>query len=774
MKPLYSKVVSTDFANNAGNSPIAFTFEPVQNTHAFNNLEKRIQNGAVQYPMIFLDTRGYEYIKDKLVPSYDLFEPNGQKTECDFDYLNTIPVELYFQICILTTDISELAALEDFIQSFYGNKRMLTIENPDNQAQKLPFEISVCQTRQIKRSQSDFGNDHVYISYVYLTSGICVSFTEKYSPAQLELDNNVENEIIERLAALEDIKDLLLKQDAVANDKKITMLDKAWADLDSLVDCVKGITTYRKLYSIMRDKHCDAAEALTIAQKQQAQEQKRAQEEVERIRDIEKKFSKKGDKVLNRYTDAVVEDIRGKLADGLQLPIYGGSTFIDWYRLEGKKVLEYPNILVYTDSDFTFANKKYTNVNAEGGSVGHAYTQNALPIEYGIRIQIQTKEQSQTDDIAKRLRQLYENEVQICVPDLVIEGDRIPIRLVIDSGKAVETNVLQDKKDSSTVYQAVIPFKKFPSVYYPVEYGFMDVKDDQRLQFRLLQQADFLILCDSKIRYDAMNQLNTDYKNLFYPETSKSVFASLSNAVSSALVNVVATAFDSEEHKAYQSLKTCVKNRQPIERKTFDTAFGKITSVYPLYEKMMQGWSLEQIREDLTKYADIFNKRWNSICNALAAGACPLMFPQLGMTEDKNMPIANIHKGLLFYISKMENDPYCTMVDAKKAYDEQLRIEKEKEEREKQEAREAWDAMMEARQERKESGSSGRFFSNMFSTAGGVAMGNKMSGNSKRKDGKKDLFGTSVCQRCRAKSTDMDRYTCIGCPAYNRCTQQYR
>ncbi len=61
----------------------------------------------------------------------------------------------------------------------------------------------------------------------------------------------------------------------------------------------------------------------------------------------------------------------------------------------------------------------------------------------------------------------------------------------------------------------------------------------------------------------------------------------------------------------------------------------------------------------------------------------------------------------------------------------------------------------------------------IFKIAAGVALGNKMSGNGQRRDGKKDLFGTSVCQRCKYKN-DMRRFTCMGCPAESRCTQRTR
>ena len=119
----------------------------------------------------------------------------------------------------------------------------------------------------------------------------------------------------------------------------------------------------------------------------------------------------------------------------------------------------------------------------------------------------------------------------------------------------------------------------------------------------------------------------------------------------------------------------------------------------------------------------------------------------------------------------MVNDPYCTLEDAKEAYDEQLRIEEEERierERRTQETLEAWSESFRERRS-----SSGGFFGNMMSTAGGVALGNKMSGNGSRRDGKKDLFGTSVCQRCNSRDV-FKQTSCSGCPAAKRCTKQIR
>ena len=58
--------------------------------------------------------------------------------------------------------------------------------------------------------------------------------------------------------------------------------------------------------------------------------------------------------------------------------------------------------------------------------------QRALPIEYGIRINIMATEQEQTKEIMKQLQNLYTEEVQIKVPDTANEGEFCSIRLAIN------------------------------------------------------------------------------------------------------------------------------------------------------------------------------------------------------------------------------------------------------------------------------------------------------------------------------------------------------
>lgn len=413
-------------------------------------------------------------------------------------------------------------------------------------------------------------------------------------------------------------------------------------------------------------------------------------------------------------------EIKNKLKDELDISIFGGSTYLEWYRLKELGELTFPNILVNTNSNFTFAYKNYTNIKTDNVEVSHAYTQNALPIEFGISIVINALERYESKKIMERVIPIFDNGITTSIPDPIYNNELCPIKLFLDPDSAIHT------KNSANGSNTTIVFKKHSSVYYPTDYSVFDISNNQRLQFRLLQQAEFLLLCDSSLR-KALKDIDVYYKPLFKQPEKKSFFGSLMSAVGDAVGSV----FNSQE---YKQLKMCFKNRTPIDKALFDKALKGITDFYPLYEKMMEGWSVEQIQNDINRYSRLFNERWNSICNNLAVGACMKMFPQLGMSGNENQPLETIRQGLVFYLEKMVNDPYCTLSDAQRLYDEHLQVKKE-EERRQQVADEVWDSMMEARRERKGEGdSSSRFLGNMLSTAGGVAMGNKMSNSNKQKD----------------------------------------
>ena len=768
MKPNYGQALYDDFIHCAKALPVDADIFHVKDIYDNDSIIKQFSNG-VRKPLIDINTTGFEYVKNRIVKGYMTVDTDGNSTENSFDYFNSMPVELHPNIQIISFDILQLSELEEYVLSLFESPHRLSIPSPVDPEKNIVFEIS-CRKDNIIRKSTDKFSRPLYVTAIYLIGTVCVSFAEKYSAARLALDKNVTSEIIERLAALEDIRTLFAADAASAAEETIKSIDAAWKQHNRIIDNFAGEITYHELWEEICETKSTPEDAIKQllakkeAEKHAAEEKKKKAEEAQRREEqrrqnAEKNFRKKGDTAINRLTDAVVADIQAKISNDDSWRVYGGSTYTEWYRLEGTCALEYPNILVHTLSNFTFENKTYTNVTASGEPVTHRYALNALPIQYGVRMEIMAKSREAVEEMSNRLYQLYGDEVTVRLADPVWDGELISIKLEYDTNQPSDAKTTIDRKDGSTVYHAFAATKRYPSVYHPIRYAFTDLVDNQRLQVRLLQQAEFLIICDSKIRDIAMPKLDGQYKPLLNMSQRRSLFGSLSDAVGSV--------FDSED---YKKLKACFKNRMPIDRNLFDRALIDITNVYPLYDKMMQGWTVDQIRDDMKRYSDYFNREWNEICNNLAAAACPLIFPQLGMSDNTNLPTMRIRKGLIFYIEKMANNPYCSLSEAKSAYDNQLEQERREEEQRQLEAEEE----RQRRLEQKESGqygqpSSGGFFRSMLSTAGGVALGNKLSDNRSGKDGKKDLFGTGACPYGKKDEHGWSIRCDMRCPFNSNC-----
>lgn len=144
-----------------------------------------------------------------------------------------------------------------------------------------------------------------------------------------------------------------------------------------------------------------------------------------------------------------------------------------------------------------------------------------------------------------------------------------PIKLIIDTERVVSKKSINDATYGS-LYQTEIIFKRFPSVYYPIEYAFTDYTNNQQLQVRMLQQAEFMLLCDSKMQ-QALKHLEMFYKPLFELNKRKSLLDSVLNKVGSV--------FDTPE---YKQLKLCFKNGSCIDRNLFNKALVIYIQTYTI------------------------------------------------------------------------------------------------------------------------------------------------------------------------------------------------
>ncbi len=562
----------------------------------------------------------------------------------------------------------------------------------------------------------------LYFSRITLVSNTCVSFFEKYSAAQLDLDPKAVVEAVERAGALEDYKALLSEQDGNGNGAIIEQINKVWNELDGLLG-YSGIATYHKINEITESRRCSVPQALIYIKEEIAAEKENAEKEAKRLENVDKLFSSEGDKVLNCYTDAVVEDIRSKMKNLTPVTVYGGSSYLEVYRLLERNALPFPNVIVCASPDYflDYDCKKYINTDENGNSVEHDYTEKALPIFYAIKIVIQSLSESEADIIAEQLKKMYEAEICISVPDPVITGEFRPVRVQFDTAKQVSSKT-QNRPCYGDYYQRELTFKRFHSVYYHDLPSSEDIQDNQVLQLHMLKQAEFMMLVETTIR-DTLSRLKNKYKPLFDGSLyqPKSFFGSAFDKVFSFL--------DSEE---YKRLKMNIKNRVPFDKALFDAALRDIVNIYPsLYDKTMQGMSYEQISADLSGYADYFNKNWNNYCKNVAFCSGNLRWINLiGMTGSENKPSDTIQKGLRYFINEMRANPYATITDLIPKYKDELAYEREREEEQERYAQD------------NSSASHG-----MLSTLAHRAYENSNIKGNAGKVGKRDLIGQAGCAK---------------------------
>lgn len=738
MKPDYSTVVFEDLKNGLKDKNLEVDFVIFRDEYDAENFRNQYKQGVIS-DVIGLDVRGFEYIKDRIVSTYIISDSENYHMEYEYDYINTMPVELLFSIFMYTKNISLLSVFEEAVQLLYSTTHKLSIGHPLLEDRQICFDFSIREGVDIIRRGGQIKQENIsegrptYYSGIRMIGYNCVFCKENYSAAQLDLDKNAKPLLIERLAALEDIKNIMIEQDEAGNHEKIAAIDSAWNELDAKINGTQGITTYHNLYQFMTDNKCDCKEALQKireAQEKKAKNEKiQQQKKEEKIRYADKMYTKKGDEVINKYTDLIVAYIQNNLSVGYSVYVYGGSTECELQRKDHIGELEFPVVMVRDGMRYSYEIKDYENINSAGEIVLHNYTQFILPINYWVVIRILAKEAEQKNEIAKCIESLLEKADDLKLPDPVIQGEYYQIKLNIK-------NSSDDIILKTDYYMHTIEIEKIACAYHVKDYNKEDIIDNQVLQLRLTQQTQFIFgawLFGGK----AIKKFNKIFPKLTKKGTS---------IAASILQSVIYS-------KEYTELKECMDNDRPIDRDLFEKVFSDVVKFYPnLFDKFMQGWSYEQIKDDILKYREYFSQRLDFLLDLL------------GIPKDMycNKWLHQV-EALEFYINKMSNNRKCTLFDAIEEYKKKVEADYAELQRQRQ-------AEMEEREAQGSSG--GGFFSDVIKTAGGVALGNKMSGVGRRRDGKKDLLGTSVCQRGKRSGHGYHTYSsCIGCSVRSECTR---
>lgn len=674
---------------------------------------------------------------------YDFCTTNIPQSE-NIDYTREMPATVSPSIVVLTDSVSEVVELEKTAVKMFSSPVSLEIVHPFDNDCLIPFHIALDNSKETERcsktvNTSD-GSCTIFETTIPLKSDANIVFMREYHPAEIKFDRIVQLALVQRGRALEELKasehltSVQKTQVCAALDKVISLLDLS--DMEGY--------GFADLLRVMIEEKCDIEDAKEEAEdeaeereeereaKEQraAEEQKKAAEqkkaEQERIEKANRIYASVGDVVLNHYTDAVVNEIKVRFADQLSATVYGGSTASEWDRIRWTKGFDgfsYPHITVNDRLKLTFECKTYTNIDAHGEPVTHNCSITAFPIQYSFALFIYTRSNSEADKIEALVKQTYGTETQILVPDLQNPEEQNVIKILVDeSGIRRHT----ESQDDGEICGVLIPFAEYFMVYHPREVEKSELTDNHTLQCAMLQLAQYGESCRAKL-HTALEKVNSDYKSLITPPTG-------------FLSKTFRGALQSQEFKRLQQM---FDQHQKIDKELFHTVLKEITSVYPLWDKMCAGWSLEQIAADISHYREEFyNYAHNIWANILEL---PERFNNYAPASDQAPSD--------YMIAYMQEDSERSLADALRAYQGYLEFRQAQRRAEEQRRLEE---MRQRRLEREEAGGSqsGGFISGMLQTAGGVALGNKITDSRRKKEAAK-----------AEKNTIKYSYTCsLTCP----------
>lgn len=691
--------------------------------------------------------------------------------QSNIDLKNEIKINVNINIEVITNDIEDIINIENAFKSSFTTPQSFLSCDGERCVNDATIELNDEKTI----SHMNIGENQ-YKSVIHFKIYNIILEKEIINPIKIELDTNIQKSIIHHLCLIEMTWDkILLEMENLINsdDLKVYKSDEEKIEnmnseakerydyyskqLTELEEQATSMYNFQNLctinmsmknydfwncYKLMVEKNINITQACDVLKKDLANKSKKEKY-------AEEVYTNKGDEVLNKYTDMIVEDFKKNIKADYPISIYGGSTYMRYYYDDAMGKMQFPIILINESTNYSFEIDNYTTENISGEIVPHKFSTKIFPINYGIYVFIMAKSQEQMKEIEDKILDEYKNGKNLKTPDPIYENEFCKVKLKINNNVKIEHKNFGE--GAKTVYRSYISFEKHPNVYYFKSYKSEDMENDLRLQLRQLQQAEFCLMAKRRIQNYILLNLDS-LKKLLTPKKNNSILGNLGTMLSDSV-------FRSAE---YKQLKSCIENHQPIERNLFETVYKNAVKFYPdLYDKIIGGCDVERIITEVESYKKEMENRYIMICGKLGIPYTIEGFSQGSGRE---------REALIFYINKMTEKSTCTLTEAISEYKNKLvqeQIEREKA-RAEREAERAYYG------EEDNGSSGGGLLSGVLKTATGVALGNKMSGVGRKRgnssNGKKDLMGSSGCVYGKKDKHGFTQ-SCPSCPLKRYCTR---
>ena len=655
MKPNYYEIFEQDYKDLCKDCPIDVRIISIYRDGLLtkNILRKYMVD---DHPIVFL-AFCYRYITDESITEYSIIQDN----ECDYkciDIEKEYPVNVEFKINILTRDIKQNIALEEYISSKYITERVVNIPHPDDADKFIEVKIKYDENNKILRNKHEsIGGAEAFSSEIGVSCKGCVTFEESFHPAEVAFDENVQYDIIKRVAALYELsynykkkafdKDIhgdsykeyieksdrlnleakeLIKSTEILNQEYVdpyyakeilSLSDQHNKNIKETIDSIqewKDLIDFRKnkFYEKIRSekqKKDYSEEQRVNKEKEKVERRKKIEQRLKQIEEVKtKKLLSHGDPMANVFTDVVVSEINTKFEN--KIPVYGGTNYMDYYSDYEKGTIKYPSICIIANDEFSSDFHTYTVIDQNGNKATrmHDYSTSipyAYSVAFCVNYDVNTKDWAL--QIIDYLKRTYYNPVTLYAANPIEQGTFLPITLRIEWNEQLLLKKMTDKgnlqecngveTDYNGKYSMIINSVKYCNVYFSYDYPAETIIGNPWCQIMLLKRACFFKDIKVKLNKSIEKELPKRYKNLV---EGKPIHEELKN------------------DQAYLQLAKRYRERQPLFRYSFENAMKPISDCYPMFfDRVMAGWSYEQIEKEMKSFVEYYDYNYTYICDKL-------------------------------------------------------------------------------------------------------------------------------------------------------------
>ncbi len=576
------------------------------------------------------------YIFDDRVMEYTVLS-DGEEIERTIDYTKgNLCVPFYF-VCIISDNPDVNAKMEDLLSDNYSQDKKLIVRQGEEDISisiKKDDDYSVA-----RKMHSRFQNNYYSTKMCISSQNVGMVINNEYHPAKIAFDPFMQYDLLFRYVSYfylseyyydklpyqiieKDDNYIPSEEEAYYNEcylktlqmaeellKKTEILDKEHSDPGVamyILDLIGEDNNVETVGDALKEFDLNKDNNLHEIQEWHKETERERRNKINEIKESERKEQRKkerdalykealdsvGDPEANRYLDYIVSVIKSDVGENVH--VYGGSSFMEYFKDVSDNSVVYPSIIVIPVCDFssnTYSNTNYNTTSyrlytRSGGVEEYPFDYvNSFPWIFNVIIRILYDENSSdsAESIKDELIKKYNQgcDLFVLVPGSVDTYSKIGLKCKENYDKNVKSKWI-------SIYSY-----SYETVYYSYYYNDYNLKANSRLQLSLLQMAYFYQIASREIESSINNM--SDYIRCF-------------NGLNAGM-------FDGKDYKI---LKGLYNNGCYISREQFNKGLYKHFRFCPeLYDWTANGMTCKEITDNLKKKIELYNGLFTKICNDL-------------------------------------------------------------------------------------------------------------------------------------------------------------